>query len=110
MKPPGVGNCLLWSALFKAFGVVVCFGGFLLQTYEIFVEFMDEQTSIGIAYNVEAKIALPSITICPAKTMKYPIDKRTVTEEEFLNATYAMEELILPVKDNVTSWKFKTEV
>lgn len=109
-KNSGIGSCAFWSAGFKGFAVLVCFTGFMLQSYEIFIEFTNGHSSIGIEYNVATRIALPQITICPAKTVKYPIDKRTATKEEFMRATYGMDELILPYEDNVTAWKFKTEV
>ena len=106
----GVDNCLPWSFLFKTLSFVVCIAGFVLQSYEIMVEFLNERSSIGIAYNVESKIPLPAITICPAKTMRYPIDKRIATEQEFIDATYDYDDLIMPPGDNVTAWKFKSEV
>ena len=100
----------MWRTLAKAACVVACFTGFSLQSYEIFLVFLNGEVSIGLEYNKENKMALPSLTVCPAKTTKFPMDKRTATRGEFMASTYSFDDLFLPTWADESSWKFKAEV
>ena len=99
-----------WFLCAKIVGGLICLIGLVLQSLNIFTGFATNQSSIGITYDVEDRMELPSITICPAKSTKYPLDKRTASDQKFVDATYSKEELIFTENEGNSNWKFKGDV
>ena len=92
-----------WLAV-KFLTRIICFGGFVGNSFIIFKQFINGKTLTSYDVKKNTELYLPSLTICSLSGFKEPMDDYEDIElENFLNKTLDLGEIIESVGDmNVT--------
>lgn len=98
----------LWSLFFNAGASLLCLVGFLYQSSDIFITFINGDTGIGFSDTVEERMEMPAITLCPAKYTKHKFDPKKTDLETYLNGTYNVDDLFH--LDNRSGWQYEKNV
>ena len=84
----------LWMVL-KFLTRIICFGGFVVNSFVIFKQFIGGKTLTSYDVQKSTKLYLPSLTICSLSGYKEPMDDYGDIElERFLRKTLDLGEII----------------
>lgn len=75
-----------------------CLSLFLLQFQQIFSQYRQRATTTATSHRAERVLPLPRITICPLVPFKADLGDRALTEEEYIQNTWDLEDLLHEVK------------
>ena len=90
---------------------LICVILFCIQSYDILIQFVAKKTSIGVETLLEPLLLLPCVTICPAQATKFANkDLRIVDEQNFVDSTYDLKDLVPQYNSNLSHWKLLKEV
>ena len=89
----------LWMAL-KFLTRIICFGGFVVNSFVIFKQFIGGKTSTSYDIQKNTKLYLPSLTICSLSGYKESMDDYGDIElESFRKKTLNLSEVITLVNN-----------
>ena len=97
----------LWMAL-KFLTRIICFGGFVVNSFVIFKQFIGGKTLTSYDVQKSTKLYLPSLTICSLSGYKEPMDDYGDIElESFLRQTLDLAEVIESVDQTKITEMYK---
>ena len=90
----------LWKGL-KLITVALCLVAFVANSYIIFQQFLTGKTVTSNDVQKNARLFLPSITLCSLSGFKEEIDELADLElDEYLNKTTRLDEILIDVADS----------
>ena len=94
------GSMKLWKGL-KLITVALCLVAFVANSYIIFQQFLTGKTVTSNDVQKNARLFLPSITLCSLSGFKEEIDELADLElDEYLNKTTRLDEILIDVADS----------